>query len=98
MFSGPPGQPSYHSKRIEDKVRGALITLCPKLKTSKTLQEQALRLVFSVGNDVCVLDSDLSAAMGKFNLTLKDVLSVKDTEYVFGRFRLIPELFEGQSN
>lgn len=94
MYSAPIGQQGFHSKDIEEKVSEALVTLCPKLKSSKTLQDKALRLVLSIGNDVCVVDSDLSAALGKFNLTVKDVLSAKDSDNVFGQFQIVEGMVE----
>lgn len=78
---------------MEEKVSAALVSMCPKLKSSKTLHEKALRLVLSIGHDVCVVDSDLSAAIGKFSLKVRDILSAKDSKNVFGHFQVIPEMF-----
>lgn len=83
-----------HSELVCAKAREHLDILCPKLGSTTLLEDKALRLIFSIGYEVCVLDSDLSAAVGRLRLTLKDMLSAKDAENVFGVFQITPELYD----
>jgi hypothetical protein len=85
--------PLYDENR-EKYLKEKLDSLCPKVKKSKTLEEKALRIVMSVGVDAVVLDSDLSAAMGKFKLKPRDMLASRDTDDVFGAFYVSPEEIE----
>jgi hypothetical protein len=50
------------------------------------LQDKALRAVWSVGVDMVIVDSARSMQMGKLELEQKEILDVKDTEQLFGKF------------
>ncbi len=77
-------------EKVEEILSCALDDLCPELVTTPKLQDKALRLVFSVGVDVVMLDAESSAYVGKLNLEPKDMLSSDTTEEVFGSF-IIPK-------
>lgn len=54
---------------------------------SSTLQHKAMRVTYSVGVDILVMDSYTSAALGKVdNLTVQDLLTPSETSRVFGQF------------
>lgn len=89
MFS-PSAGTKYHDESIEGQVQSALISVCPKLRSSRTLQDMAFRVVMSIGHDACVVDSDVSASLGKLSLKAKDILSPKESDGVFGQFQIIP--------
>ena len=76
-------------EKVEEVLTQALDDLCPELADTPKLQDKALRLVFSVGVDVAMLDAESSAYVGKFGLHAKDMLSSETTEELFGSF-IIP--------
>ena len=61
---------------------------CPELKSTPLLQEKALRLVFSVGIDVMVVDAEHSAMMGPLALQEEDLLNAEQTQRAFTNFCL----------
>lgn len=61
-------------------------SLCPQLKSTPLLEQKALRVVYSAGVDVMVLDSDSSVAVGRPLLTPKHMLSSSATTDIFGNF------------
>ncbi len=77
-------------ERIEKHLAHALDTLCPALESTPKLQDKALRLVFSVGVDVVMLDAETSGIINKFSLQHKDMVSSDDSEAVFGGFLIPP--------
>eukprot|EP00607_Mallomonas_marina_P010029 CAMPEP_0182422318 /NCGR_PEP_ID=MMETSP1167-20130531/7971_1 /TAXON_ID=2988 /ORGANISM="Mallomonas Sp, Strain CCMP3275" /LENGTH=304 /DNA_ID=CAMNT_0024600279 /DNA_START=483 /DNA_END=1397 /DNA_ORIENTATION=+ len=81
---------------LEESLKEVLDQLCPPLATSHTLQERALRVVFSVGVEVAVMDAVTSSSLGPIQLQAKDALSSKATESVFGGFMIPKDLFEDE--
>lgn len=64
-----------------------LYGLSDRPETTSTLQHKAMRIVYSVGVDVLIMDSYTSAALGKVdNITVHDLLTAKETSRVFGQF------------
>ncbi len=79
---------------LERGIAGALDSLCPALESTPKLQDKALRAVFSVGVDAVMMDSELSAMMGKIALTKTDVLRPQETLEVFSGLILPEDLFD----
>jgi hypothetical protein len=75
-----------HKKDIEYALKKKMNSLCPKLIRTQSLQEKAMRAVLGTGVDAVVLDSDLSAAIGIFKLTVHDTLTFKDVALLFSEF------------
>lgn len=71
---------------IERELGNSLDILCPALKSTPLLQDKALRIVFSAGVDVMIIDAEHSAMLGKFSLTPKDMITSDDTSDVFEKF------------
>lgn len=56
-------------------------------EVTSTLQHKAMRVSYSVGVDVLVMDAYTSAALGKVDdITVHDLLTPNDTSRVFGQF------------
>lgn len=78
-------------EELEKVIVEALDELCPPLSSTPALHDKALRIVFSVGIDVMIIDSELSAGIGPLRLVPSDLVTDTDTENVFGNF-IIPDL------
>lgn len=78
-------------EEFETAIGQVLDELCPKLASTPTLQAKAIRAVLSVGVEVLVLDAASSAAIGKLQLTAKDLLCSQDTDDLFGTF-MVPDV------
>jgi len=72
-------------------IKSALDELCPRLASSPRLQEKALRCVFSVGMDLVMLQSEVSAALGPLRLEPQQILSSQESDAVFGTLAM-PDL------
>ena len=81
-----------HAPRIEQHLGDMLNECCPALESSDTLQDKALRSVFSVGMDCAVLDSETAALVGKMQLEADDMVTPAESEDVFGYFHLDRDL------
>ena len=66
----------------------SLNNLCPHLVTSPRLEDKALRLIFSVGVDVMVVDAISCAVIGKLAVRPSDLLPIAATEKIFGNFMI----------
>ncbi|KAJ1405190.1 hypothetical protein B484DRAFT_216367 [Ochromonadaceae sp. CCMP2298] len=82
---------------VQQALGASLDALCPPLASSKTLQHKALRVVFSVGVDVCIIDAEASAKLGRLSLTSEDMLTSDETDQVFEHFYL-PSHLDGESS
>lgn len=71
---------------VEETIAKSLDELCPALSTTPSLQDKALRIVFSVGVDAVIVDSELSAIMGALELKPEDLIDSDETDDVFGVF------------
>jgi len=72
-------------------INSALDHLCPRLASTPLLQEKALRCVFSVGMDLVMLESEVSAALGPLRLEPQHMLSSLESDAVFGTLAM-PDL------
>ena len=73
---------------LEAQIAKALDDLCPSLQSTPRLQDKAMRVVFSVGVDVLVIDSSLCAHMGKLAIGAPHLIKAKETDNVFGSFMM----------
>jgi hypothetical protein len=73
---------------VELEINKTLDRLVPKLETSQTIHEKALRIALSVDTDVAILDALTSANLGKCTLSRRDMLSFEETAGVFESFHL----------
>ena len=76
---------------VQSVLGAALDSLCPFLASTPSLQDKTLRTVFSVGVDIAIVDSSLSAYLDPLTLTPSDLLSSDKTDSVFGEF-MIPKM------
>ena len=74
--------------KAERKMGESLNNLCPHLVTSPRLEDKALRLIFSVGVDVMVVDAISCAVIGKLAVRPSDLLPIAATEKIFGNFMI----------
>jgi hypothetical protein len=74
--------------RIEAKLAEDLNDCAEVLESTPRLQDKALRCVFSVGIDCCIIDAESSVKMGRLELRQGDIVSHKLTDGVFGEFRV----------
>ena len=72
-------------------IKESLDEKCPALKSTPRLADKALRVVFSVGVDVVMLDATCSAAVGKLQLTESDLISSAESDIVFKKFGIVPK-------
>lgn len=77
-----------HHKSLEKHLASSLDMICPELRSSPSLQSKALRIVFSVGVDIVIVDADASAMMGKLSISPSDILASDSTDRIFGSFFL----------
>lgn len=77
-----------NSPALEEYFVEALDELCPPLASTPRLEDKALRVVFSVGIDVMMVDAERSAQLGKFKLQPTDLLTSTQTDDVFEYFML----------
>ena len=74
--------------KAERLIGKTLNSLCPHLMTTPRLQDKALRVIFSTGVDVMVVDAMSCALIGKLALRPSDLLPISATEKVFGTFMI----------
>jgi hypothetical protein len=74
------------SEKLQMMINETLNELCPALTSTPLVQQKALRIVFSVGVDVVIVDAETSAYIGKFSLTPRDLINSDQTENIFGSF------------
>lgn len=77
-----------NSPALEEYFVDSLDELCPPLVSTPLLQEKALRLVFSIGIDVVIVDAERSAQLGKLALKPSDLLTSQQTDDAFEYFKL----------
>lgn len=88
---------NLYPEEIEAPINETLNYLCPALRNTvvpnrngynyNTLQQKAMRVVYSIGVDVLVMDAYTSAALGKVDyIVVNDLLTPYDTQNVFGQF------------
>ena len=79
----------YMAER-DNMIAEALDALSPELGDglSHTLQNKALRAIFSVGFDAMVMDAQTSAHCGKLCLGPEAMLTSGKTESIFGNFEV----------
>lgn len=80
-------------EELEGGLVSALDELAPRLASTPRLQDKALRVVFSVGIDVVVMDAESSCLAGRLQLRPEDMLSSNDTDDVWGVF-MVPDMNE----
>lgn len=74
------------SEPLAAMINETLDELCPALSSTPLVQQKALRIVFSVGIDVMLVDAESSAYLGKFNIAPKDLINSSQSEKIFGSF------------
>lgn len=74
------------SDKLQMIINETLNELCPALSSTPMIQQKALRIVFSIGVDVVIVDAETSAYLGKFSLTPRDLVNSDQTGTVFGSF------------
>ncbi|RYH05162.1 hypothetical protein EON65_45480 [archaeon] len=74
----------------EAAVHAELDRLCPPLATSKSLEDKAFRVVTSLHVDVCMVDAEYCAALGKWAVKGKELLTEVDTEELIEGFEVPP--------
>ena len=80
LISGlsPPETEIYFGKELDDH--------CILLESTPKLQDKAMRLVLSIGCEVVIVDSEMSACLKKISLTPKDLITSDESNEVFGNF------------
>eukprot|EP00596_Hydrurales_sp_CCMP1899_P006914 CAMPEP_0119038428 /NCGR_PEP_ID=MMETSP1177-20130426/7369_1 /TAXON_ID=2985 /ORGANISM="Ochromonas sp, Strain CCMP1899" /LENGTH=400 /DNA_ID=CAMNT_0007001023 /DNA_START=526 /DNA_END=1728 /DNA_ORIENTATION=- len=73
---------------VENEIANALDMDCEVLKSTPRLQDKAIRVAFSVGCEVLIIDAESSAKMGKLTLSSEDLVTADDTEELFTNFGL----------
>ena len=73
-----PETEEYFGKELDDH--------CVLLETTPKLQDKAMRIVLSVGCEVVIIDSELSACLRKLTLNPLDLLTADETNDIFGNF------------
>eukprot|EP01031_Cornospumella_fuschlensis_P028667 gene28667-34611_t len=74
----------------EAALHAELDRLCPPLKTSKSLEEKAFRIVTSLHVDVCMVDAEYCAALRKWSIGGEDLLSEDHTQDLTEAFEVPP--------
>lgn len=74
------------SKPLGESISKAFDYICPALKSTPHLQDKALRIIFSTGVEVMMIDSELSAMIGKLKIKPKDLVTLDETEELFTQF------------
>ena len=75
-----PETEEYFGKELDDH--------CVLLESTPKLQDKAMRIVLSVGCEVVIIDSELSACLRKLTLNPMDLLTADETHDIFGNFGL----------
>ena len=73
-----PETEEYFGKELDDH--------CVLLESTPKLQDKAMRIVLSVGCEVVIIDSELSACLRKLTLNPLDLLTADETNDIFGNF------------
>ena len=77
-----------YSSRVERLLADSLDNLCPSLTSTPLLQEKALRVVFSQGVEVMIIDAEHSAMLGKLKLAYDELLTPEETLGVIENFQI----------
>lgn len=81
---------------VEEVVRSTFDRLSPALQTTKKLEDKVLRIIFSIGIDVVIVDAGLSSFLDKLRLKPEDLVTSNVTDKIFGRF-YIPDKVQSTS-
>jgi hypothetical protein len=69
-------------------------SIAPDLASTPKLQDKAIRAVMAYGHEMIWLDADISANLGKLNLTENDIVEDSDVEELFETFMIPKEIID----
>jgi hypothetical protein len=66
--------------------------VCPRLSSSKLLEEKVLRICLSYGHEMCLIQPEIISLLGKVKVQKKDLLTLDEVDPIFGGFMVPKEV------